>query len=384
MAPGARLGGADDPSAARRADAEAARAPGARLGGADDPSAAWRADAEAARARVDWALFARASGAVFLELGAPVPSAVRDAWGWEGPTEVALDTRVHPAHREALRAALDAHRARPEAPLELDAAFALRGRGWRYLRVRAASRVGPDGRAARTLVGLVDVTEARRLAERAEAAEHRADTLAEEVRAARAAAAPRSPAPPRAALSETRRALEALEARLPKIRSALGRARGEAERWPRIAWTKMTASLEAAQTEATDLRGAAQELRAHPPEGLARLLSLSEELALVALNAQLEALRLGDAGSGLAAVAAKMKALTRDARAAGETLSSALETAHRRVERVEASAQRLERHLERAAQNVGGEAEAVGELDLRSLRAALDEAARLSTPDRGG
>lgn len=374
----------------------------------DDPTAAWLEDAAASAERARRELLeaaseegflelddqgrARASRALAVALGLDDADALSGRWGLDR-----MLSRVHPSHRRRFVEGLTTHRADPGGPpFEIEIAVAHREAGWRRLRCRMASRKGPDNQAQRTVLAFLDVTRLRRAEERAAAAEARAEALEAELARLRADRAPRGPRPKRALKTEQRTpAAEVM--RMAALRAVVERALAALDELPTqvegpASWPVSEArrSLAAVEDAARD---AAEPLR----EGFCELVRLTEDLALTALNAQLEALRLRaeratapsarfeqvgaalDAGSsGLVAAAACLKGLARETGDAFRSLAARLRQREEAVDRIAQATQRTAGLLDAVQAEIDRLDRARRAMDLLPLRACLAEARRLA------
>lgn len=288
----------------------------------------------------------------------------------------ALFARVHPADRNRFAEALRAHRAAPAGLVELAVHVMCPETGWRRARCRMMSRRGPAGAAQTTFIGLVDESERAALTERATVAERQVELLKNELARARERFQPpraRGPSPHAGESDEDQRRRKrsvAVRAALGRVRTALGPAspHEEAGRGS-VALRNLREAL-----DRTTTRLGSMVLPDVLPVVL-RSEAMLEEVALVALNARLEALRTSGSDSGLAAVAARLAQLAVEAKAALEPLR-ALE-APARAQR-DGCATTLE-PLRKAAdilEEAISEPERV-EVDWSGARAALAEAETL-------
>lgn len=286
---------------------------------ADDPSAAWREDALRASAANTRRLMEAVSADGFVEWGESMQLSAAFAAQLGVSTDApraSFMARVHPAHRTLFTQGIEAHR-RDARAFDLEVALAVSDAGWRRFRCRAESHRDAEGEPRRTLLAFTDVTALRRAEECRQAAEARIEALEVELAAARRSPPPRPATPPSAPV-EPRGA-----AKLPEgLRQALGAVELAVEALPEV--DPHVGSQLGGLAEA--LSGAARP----PDDGLEKALDavaeLHEDLALTALNAQLEALRLGQSGAGLAAVAGRMKQLAKSAAAATETFAELVRT----------------------------------------------------------
>lgn len=336
-----------------------------------------------AAAKVGQALAEQASGACFIELdeagAATAEAATRqqldlgdgdDAWA-------ALSQRLHPAHRGPFLQALAAHRGAPaKHGLRLEVALA-HASGWRWFEVRAASRPSPEGPARRTTLGFRDVSPLKAALARAEAAEARTETLERELSRARSTPPPSPPVrrPPPARVEDPERGVR--EQRMSTVAACLDRARRSLERLQ----LPDPESLESCVNENLRLAQAFGGGRKQDPASVRNALrgveSVLEDLALVSLNAQLEALRLGASGAGLAAVAGQMKGLAKATTSAANELGNTVDAELAHYEQLRKRQQRLVATLEGSVEQVEALELAHSKEALRELRAALAEAQAL-------
>ncbi len=249
---------------------------------------------------------------------------------------------LHPAHRTSFLDRLERHRAE-DAPFSGEFSFAPRGAGWRRYRCGAASERGSDGQLLRTVVGLLDVSEGRAAEDRAAALSTRLELVERELEQLRAARTPSEVRPrPDGREAEIRRQSE--QSRVARARVAVGEALAALP--DRLPPPVDLRGLRAAREDLSSLQDLLAELSARTA-GWARLDAFTEDLGLVALNARLEALRLGERGGGLAAVASSVKDLSASIRGAALEATSDFERwvtqAAEAERRLEAAIERLER-----------------------------------------
>lgn len=356
----------------------------------DDLSSAWLEDAARLALRATRDLLEAASGLGFLDInGAEVQAsqALRAFMGLApGPAAAGSDphileqlkNRMHPAHRAGWAAQLEAHRRDPaHQPFELDIALASENRGWRWFRCTAASRSGPSGSAERTMIALRDVTQERTAREQAHSAEARVSVLEAELAALRARPCPKQP---RSVLPHAKiGAMRALERRLDAVARALARAD--------TALKEVSVPSSATSITRRRLAELAQVCPSIPPareddgdlsEDLQQVNDAVRDLSLTALNAQLEALRMETKGAGLAAVAAQMKQLARAAANAVESLEGRVDEHLDASKRQNTERQQMKAAALRAQEAHEREIEDLRQLDLSTIRAAVEEAFRLS------
>ena len=347
----------------------------------DDPGLAWREEALRASARAGRALIEAAAEGFFLELDedeARFSASVAPIFGDPGALGPLawLEGRLHPAHRPRFLEGLAAHRAAPEAvPFAYEVALRHPTLGWRHHRGRAASRPAPEGAARRTVLAFRDVEDERTSARRAEAAEARIETLERALAEARSRPALRAPTHP----SRVRRAHEGADPdRRAAVRQALDRARSAARSLAQPDLGPARGLLEDARRAFEAIRGPLEVGQEGAlQEAAAEAGALLEELALVALNAQLEALRLGGGGSGLAAVAARMKQLAKEAGHAAAQLSEQIGAQRAGMEGARAKARHTEGLLAELAERMEVVTDAIPAERLAALRASLSEAEHL-------
>lgn len=348
----------------------------------DDPSSAWREDAVRATARAIRRCLESASYEAIFEVDAKERVVTEEGWerafGLDAPEPSRLDlfeARIHPAHRPRWREAWAEHRT-SELPLEISISLAHVDRGWRRHQCRAASRRDLDGHARRTFLVCRDVSELLELQELSSGQALRIETLETELAAARRGP-PRPPAPKRLASRPLRPpggALAAARGRLVAIGQAISEAKALLSR-PRFDGEGVRQKLDAAgrALEAAQERRDSED---RSPRAFSHVKTLHEDLSLTALNAQLEALRLGAQGAGLAAVAGQMKQLARSTTASTEIFEETMRELRSRDEQQRRALERVSVALIEAKAMASAVQEPPGE--AARLRAALAEAENLA------